>query len=87
MCVALRGFTMSEKKTASKKPEKKSGAGSGDTTTQDGEQKKEIYTYYAPWPIYGMSWSLRADPRYTFRWVVPQPVMPACRAIPSSSVT
>ena len=26
-------------------------------------KKKEIYTYNAPWEIYGMSWSLRPDHR------------------------
>mmetsp|Transcript_24982 Transcript_24982/g.41155 ORF Transcript_24982/g.41155 Transcript_24982/m.41155 type:complete len:330 (+) Transcript_24982:222-1211(+) len=27
-------------------------------------KKKEIYTYEAPWPIYGMNWSVRADRRF-----------------------
>lgn len=31
------------------------------------ESKKEIYTYEAPWPIYGMAWSMRDEARYSFR--------------------
>lgn len=27
-------------------------------------QKKEIYTYQAPWLIYGMNWSVRTDKRF-----------------------
>lgn len=27
-------------------------------------QKKEIYTYQAPWLIYGMNWSVRSDKRF-----------------------
>lgn len=27
-------------------------------------RKKEIYTYTAPWPIYGMNWSVRADKKF-----------------------
>jgi WD repeat-containing protein 68 len=27
-------------------------------------KRKEIYTYQAPWPIYGMNWSVRADQRF-----------------------
>lgn len=28
------------------------------------EQKKEIYTYEAPWLIYSMNWSVRADRKF-----------------------
>jgi len=28
------------------------------------DKKKEIYTYTAPWPIYGLNWSTRADRPY-----------------------
>lgn len=28
------------------------------------QKRKEIYTYQAPWPIYGMNWSVRADQRF-----------------------
>lgn len=28
------------------------------------DKKKEIYTYEAPWPIYGMNWSSRGDKPY-----------------------
>jgi hypothetical protein len=28
------------------------------------DKKKEIYTYEAPWPIYGMNWSSRLDKPY-----------------------
>jgi WD repeat-containing protein 68 len=27
-------------------------------------KRKEIYTYHAPWLIYGMNWSVRADQRF-----------------------
>ena len=27
-------------------------------------KRKEIYTYQAPWLIYGMNWSVRADQRF-----------------------
>lgn len=27
-------------------------------------KKKEIYTYEAPWPIYGMNWSTRSDHKF-----------------------
>ena len=27
-------------------------------------KRKEIYTYTAPWLIYGMNWSVRADQRF-----------------------
>ena len=27
-------------------------------------KKKEIYRYSAPWPLYGMSWSVRPDRRF-----------------------
>ena len=29
-----------------------------------GSKRKEIYTYTAPWLIYGMNWSVRADQRF-----------------------
>ena len=29
-----------------------------------GAKRKEIYTYTAPWLIYGMNWSVRADQRF-----------------------
>ena len=28
------------------------------------QKRKEIYTYEAPWLIYGMNWSVRAEPRF-----------------------
>ena len=28
------------------------------------QKRKEIYTYQAPWLIYGMNWSVRADQRF-----------------------
>jgi len=34
------------------------------TTTKVKEKKKEIYTYEAPWYIYGMNWSARLDHPY-----------------------
>lgn len=36
----------------------------GSMPTAGGERKKEIYTYNAPWLIYGMNWSVRADHKY-----------------------
>lgn len=27
-------------------------------------KRKEIYKYEAPWPIYGMNWSVRTDKRF-----------------------
>lgn len=30
----------------------------------DTVKKKEIYSYHAPWLIYGMNWSVRADKRF-----------------------
>uniref|UniRef100_A0A7S2KXX1 Uncharacterized protein n=1 Tax=Leptocylindrus danicus TaxID=163516 RepID=A0A7S2KXX1_9STRA len=33
----------------------------------DVEPRKEIYTYKAPWTIYGLAWSSRADPTSQFR--------------------
>ena len=29
-----------------------------------GSKRKEIFTYTAPWLIYGMNWSVRADQRF-----------------------
>ena len=34
------------------------------TTEGAGVKRKEIYTYQAPWLIYGMNWSVRADQRF-----------------------
>jgi len=34
------------------------------TTDGAGAKRKEIYTYTAPWLIYGMNWSVRADQRF-----------------------
>jgi hypothetical protein len=31
---------------------------------QDDSRKKEIYTYQAPWLIYGMNWSVRPDKKF-----------------------
>ena len=31
---------------------------------EGGPKRKEIYTYTAPWLIYGMNWSVRADQRF-----------------------
>jgi WD repeat-containing protein 68 len=31
---------------------------------QDDARKKEIYTYQAPWLIYGMNWSVRPDKKF-----------------------
>ena len=28
------------------------------------QKKKEIYTYEAPWQIYGMNWSVRPDQKF-----------------------
>ena len=42
-------------------------AAKGSATPDDAESKKEIYTYEAPWPIYGMAWSMRDEPKYAFR--------------------
>ena len=33
-------------------------------------KKKEIYTYHAPWLVYGMNWSERLDDRYKFRLAI-----------------
>uniref|UniRef100_A0A7S3PIY0 Uncharacterized protein n=1 Tax=Aplanochytrium stocchinoi TaxID=215587 RepID=A0A7S3PIY0_9STRA len=33
-------------------------------------KKKEIYTYEAPWPVYGLCWSERLDDRFQFRLAV-----------------
>jgi len=33
-------------------------------TTEANPKRKEIYTYQAPWLIYGMNWSVRADQRF-----------------------
>ena len=33
-------------------------------TTESAPKRKEIYTYQAPWLIYGMNWSVRADQRF-----------------------
>merc|ERR1719310_1875444 len=33
-------------------------------TEAGGSKRKEIYTYTAPWLIYGMNWSVRADQRF-----------------------
>ena len=30
----------------------------------EASKKKEIFTYEAPWEIYGMSWSVRPDKRF-----------------------
>lgn len=34
------------------------------STKSSKEKKKEIYTYEAPWYIYGMNWSVRLDHPY-----------------------
>lgn len=34
------------------------------TSDSAGAKRKEIYTYTAPWLIYGMNWSVRADQRF-----------------------
>eukprot|EP00232_Nephroselmis_pyriformis_P011486 CAMPEP_0182885444 /NCGR_PEP_ID=MMETSP0034_2-20130328/19604_1 /TAXON_ID=156128 /ORGANISM="Nephroselmis pyriformis, Strain CCMP717" /LENGTH=336 /DNA_ID=CAMNT_0025018711 /DNA_START=13 /DNA_END=1023 /DNA_ORIENTATION=+ len=34
------------------------------TTEAKGEKRAEIYTYEAPWLIYGMNWSVRRDQRF-----------------------
>jgi hypothetical protein len=31
---------------------------------QDVKQRKGIYTYEAPWTIYGMNWSVRTDSKF-----------------------
>lgn len=33
-------------------------------------KKNEIYTYTAPWPVYGMGWSERTESRFKFRFAV-----------------
>uniref|UniRef100_A0A7S2RUB0 Uncharacterized protein n=1 Tax=Mucochytrium quahogii TaxID=96639 RepID=A0A7S2RUB0_9STRA len=33
-------------------------------------KKKEIYTYQAPWQVYGMGWSERLDDHYKFRFAI-----------------
>ena len=44
-------------------------------------KRKEIYTYTAPWLIYGMNWSVRADQR--FRLAIGSfEVRPARRSLP-----
>ena len=35
-----------------------------DSADSAGAKRKEIYTYTAPWLIYGMNWSVRADQRF-----------------------
>lgn len=36
----------------------------GGMLQQDDARKKEIYTYQAPWLIYGMNWSVRPDKKF-----------------------
>lgn len=43
------------------------GAGAQSSSTKGPERKKEIYTYTAPWQIYGMNWSMRDEPQHAFR--------------------
>lgn len=38
--------------------------GYGMDGTESAADRKEIYTYEAPWPIYSMSWSVRQDQKY-----------------------
>jgi hypothetical protein len=37
------------------------------STAQPESKKEEIYTYEAPYLLYGMNWSVRDDPRKKFR--------------------
>lgn len=32
--------------------------------SKEASKKKEIYTYEAPWQIYGMNWSVRPDQKF-----------------------
>lgn len=36
----------------------------GPGVVQGEQKKKEIYTYQAPWMVYGMNWSVRADKKF-----------------------
>jgi hypothetical protein len=36
----------------------------------DSTFKKEIYSYEAPWLVYGMNWSVRDDPKSRFRLAI-----------------
>eukprot|EP00954_Amorphochlora_amoebiformis_P025075 1370690-Amorphochlora_amoeboformis.AAC.1 len=38
--------------------------GAGAEESRDTKEKKEIYTYEAPWLVYGMNWSVREDKRF-----------------------
>jgi len=38
--------------------------------SSDGSQKKEIYTYDAPWTVFSMAWSHRQDPSSQFRLAI-----------------
>jgi hypothetical protein len=35
-----------------------------DLYAEEPPKRAEIYTYEAPWPIYGMNWSVRSDKKF-----------------------
>jgi hypothetical protein len=45
-------------------PSNAAGGGGGSSTPGGSAEKKEIYTYEAPWLIYGMNWSVRPDQKF-----------------------
>lgn len=51
------------------------------TTEDASERKKEIYTYEAPWPIYGMAWSMRDEARYSFRFALGSFIEEYCNVV------
>lgn len=53
------GATAASSSAASANP-----AAAAASSTGGGSEKKEIYTYEAPWLIYGMNWSVRPDQRF-----------------------
>mmetsp|Transcript_33669 Transcript_33669/g.68899 ORF Transcript_33669/g.68899 Transcript_33669/m.68899 type:complete len:345 (+) Transcript_33669:142-1176(+) len=56
-------------------------AAKGSATPDDAESKKEIYTYEAPWPIYGMAWSMRDEPKYAFRFALGSFIEEYCNVV------
>lgn len=66
---------------AAKKTKDEAGAGAAKKDTAEDERKKEIYTYDAPWPIYGMGWSMRDEPRHSFRFAVGSYIEEYCNVV------
>ena len=40
------------------------GAGGQSVVGSAGADSKELYTFEAPWPVYGLAWSLRPDKKF-----------------------